>query len=40
LGSMLSSAALSVALANSSSTCWFTSYQPAEPKELSKFSKK
>jgi cyclic lactone autoinducer peptide len=40
LGTALSSAALSLALANKNATCFFTSYQPVEPKELSKFSKK
>jgi cyclic lactone autoinducer peptide len=40
LGSLLSSAELSVALASSNSTCWYTAYQPAEPKGLSKFTKK
>jgi cyclic lactone autoinducer peptide len=40
MGTALSSAALTVALTNSNSTCWFTSYQPVEPKGLRKFDKK
>jgi cyclic lactone autoinducer peptide len=38
-GTALSKAALSLALATSNATCWFSSYQPAPPKQLEKFKK-
>jgi cyclic lactone autoinducer peptide len=38
-GSALSKAALSLALVTSNATCWFSSYQPAQPKQLEKFKK-
>jgi cyclic lactone autoinducer peptide len=38
-GTALSKAALSLALVTSNATCWFSSYQPVQPKQLEKFKK-
>ena len=38
--SIVASAALSLAVTSSNATCFFTAYQPVEPKGLNKFSKK
>jgi cyclic lactone autoinducer peptide len=39
IGTILSKTALSVALTTSNVTCFYTAYQPVEPKGLSKFKK-
>jgi cyclic lactone autoinducer peptide len=39
IGTVLSKTALSLALKTSNATCYFLSYQPVEPKGLSKFKK-
>ena len=39
VGTVISKAALSMALTTSNATCYFTSYQPVEPKGLAKFKK-
>jgi cyclic lactone autoinducer peptide len=40
IGTVLSKAALSMALTTSNAACFFLSYQPLEPKGLGKFNKK
>jgi cyclic lactone autoinducer peptide len=39
VGTVLSKAALSLALTTSNATCFFAAYQPIEPKGLAKFKK-
>lgn len=38
-GTALSKTALSVALITGNATCWFSTYQPTQPKQLEKFKK-
>lgn len=38
-GTLLSKTALTAALTTSNATCWYTTYQPSQPKKLEKFKK-
>ena len=38
-GTALSKTALSLALVTGNATCWFSTYQPVQPKQLEKFKK-